>query len=50
MSNDPISAKVRHVFFGELAVVARKVNEAAYVLAVGANRAERWLCRHRDLR
>jgi len=42
--------KIRHVFFGELAVVARKVNEFAYELAIRANKTEGWLCARRDAR
>jgi len=48
--NDPICVKVRHVVFGELAVVAAKVNNAAYELAIKANRCQGWLIRHRDAR
>jgi hypothetical protein len=42
--------KVRHVVFGELAVAAVAVNNAAYNLAIWANRFQGWLVRHRDLR
>jgi hypothetical protein len=48
--NDPISAKVRHVVFGELAVVAAKINNVAYELAIRANRVQGWLIRQRDAR
>jgi hypothetical protein len=43
-------AAFRHVFYGELAVAVRHVNEFAYELARSANRVEGWLLKHRDAR
>ncbi len=48
--NDPIGAKVRHVLFGESAVLAAAVNNACYELAIKANRVQGWLIQHRDRR
>lgn len=43
-------AKIRHVFFGELAVAAAAVNEFCYSMAIRANRVQGWLIRQRDAR
>jgi len=43
-------AKVRTVVFGELAVAAAAVNNAAYEMAIKANRVQGWLLRQRDAR
>ena len=39
--------KIRRQVLGELAVAAAKVNNAAYELAIKANRVQGWLIRHR---
>ncbi len=45
-----ITAQVRHVVFGELAVAAAHANEFCYELAIKFNRCHGWLIRHRDAR
>jgi hypothetical protein len=43
-------AKIRTVLFGELAVLAARVNEFCYDAAVKANRLQGWAVRRRDAR
>lgn len=40
--------KIRHVLFSRAAVLAARLNGAAYELAIKANRLQGWLLRHRD--
>lgn len=39
-------AKIRHLVFGELAVLAARVNEFSYEMAIRANRLQGWAMRH----
>lgn len=41
-------AKIRHVVFGELAVLAAALNNACYELAIKFNRLHGWLIARRD--
>ena len=41
-------ARIRRLMFGELAVLADRLNELFYNLAIRFNKIAGWLLRHRD--